>query len=103
MSNIEKAMENIFPVINVIGWVLICFSILMLILSLKKALRKMFLELAVLSAGCAIPILLISVFQKLMYMEPPLVEEKLFSWTDVLFFVVGILIFIIASKRKKDS
>jgi len=102
MSNIEKMMENISPVINVVGWVLICFSVLMLIFSLKKGLRKMFLELAVLSAGCAIPMLIIPVMGKLMYMEPG-VGEKLFSWKDMLLFGGGILILIIASNMKKDS
>ena len=102
MSNIEKMMENISPIINVVGWVLICFSVLMLIFYLKKGLRKMFLELAVLSAGCAIPMLIIPVMGKLMYMEPG-VGEKLFSWKDMLLFGGGILIFIIASNMKKDS
>lgn len=102
MSNIEKMMENISPIINVVGWVLICFSVLMLIFSLKKGLRKMFLELAVLSAGCAIPMLIIPVMGKLMYMEPG-VGEKLFSWKDMLLFGGGILILIIASNMKKDS
>ncbi len=102
MSNIEKMMENIFPIINVAGWVLICFSVLMLIFSLKKGLRKMFLELAVLSAGCAIPMLIIPVMGKLMYMGPG-VGEKLFSWKDMLLFGGGILILIIASNMKKDS
>ena len=102
MSDIEKMMENISPVINVVGWVLICFSVLMLIFSLKKGLRKMFLELAVLSAGCAIPMLIIPVMGKLMYMEPG-VGEKLFSWKDMLLFGGGILILIIASNMKKDS
>lgn len=102
MSNIEKMMENISPIINVAGWVLICFSVLMLIFSLKKGLRKMFLELAVLSAGCAIPMLIIPVMGKLMYMEPG-VGEKLFSWKDMLLFGGGILILIIASNMKKDS
>lgn len=102
MSNIEKMMENISPIINVVGWVLICFSVLMLIFYLKKGLRKMFLELAVLSAGCAIPMLIIPVMGKLMYMEPG-VGEKLFSWKDMLLFGGGILILIIASNMKKDS
>lgn len=105
MSNIEKMMENISPIINVAGLVLICFSVLMLIFSLKKgwrSLRKMFLELAVLSAGCAIPMLIIRVMGKLMYMEPG-VGEKLFSWKDMLLFGGGILILIIASNMKKDS
>lgn len=105
MSNIEKMMENISPIINVAGWVLICFSVLMLIFSLKKglrSLRKMFLELAVLSASCAIPMLIIRVMWKLMYMEPG-VGEKLFSWKDMLLFGGGILILIIASNMKKDS
>ena len=106
MSNIEKMMENIFPIINVAGnvagWLLICFSVLMLIFSLKKGLRKMFLELAVLSAGCANPMLIIPVMGKLMYMEPG-VGEKLFSWKDMLLFGGGILILIIASNMKKDS
>lgn len=105
MSNIEKMMENISPIINVAGLVLICFSVLMLIFSLKKglrSLRKMFLELAVLSASCAIPMLIIRVMRKLMYMEPG-VGEKLFSWKDMLLFGGGILILIIASNMKKDS
>lgn len=102
MSNIEKMMENISPIINVAGWLLICFSVLMLIFSLKKGLRKMFLELAVLSASCAIPMLIIRVMGKLMYMEPG-VGEKLFSWKDMLLFGGGILILIIASNMKKDS
>ena len=105
MSNIEKMMENISPIINVAGWVLICLSVLMLIFSLKKglrSLRKMFLELAVLSASCAIPMLIIRVMGKLMYMEPG-VGEKLFSWKDMLLFGGGILILIIASNMKKDS
>lgn len=105
MSNIEKMMENISPIINVAGLVLICFSVLMLIFSLKKglrSLRKMFLELAVLSASCAIPMLIIRVMGKLMYMEPG-VGEKLFSWKDMLLFGGGILILIIASNMKKDS
>ena len=105
MSNIEKMMENIFPIINVAGWLLICFSVLMLIFSLKKglrSLRKMFLELAVLSASCAIPMLIIRVMGKLMYMELG-VGEKLFSWKDMLLFGGGILILIIASNMKKDS
>lgn len=95
-------MENISPIINVAGWVLICFSVLMLIFSQKKGLRKMFLELAVLSAGCAIPMLIIPVMGKLMYMEPG-VGEKLFSWKDMLLFGGGILILIITSNMKKDS
>lgn len=105
MSNIEKMMENISPIINVAGLVLICFSVLMLIFSLKKgwrSLREMFLELAVLSASCAIPMLIIRVMGKLMYMEPG-VGEKLFSWKDMLLFGGGILILIIASNMKKDS
>ena len=105
MSKIEKMMENISPIINVAGLVLICFSVLMLIFSLKKGwrrLRKMFLELAVLSASCAIPMLIIRVMGKLMYMEPG-VGEKLFSWKDMLLFGGGILILIIASNMKKDS
>ena len=105
MSNIEKMMENISPIINVAGWLLIWFSVLMLIFSLKKglrSLRKMFLELAVLSASCAIPMLIIRVMGKLMYMEPG-VGEKLFSWKDMLLFGGGILILIIASNMKKDS
>lgn len=105
MSNIEKMMENISPIINVAGGLLICFSVLMLIFSLKKglrSLRKMFLELAVLSASCAIPMLIIRVMGKLMYMEPG-VGEKLFSWKDMLLFGGGILILIIASNMKKDS
>lgn len=105
MSNIEKMMENISPIINVAGWLLICFSVLMLIFSLKKglrSLRKMFLELAVLSASCAIPMLIIRVMEKLMYMEPG-VGEKLFSWKDMLLFGGGILNLIIASNMKKDS
>ena len=105
MSNIEKMMENISPIINVAGWLLICLSVLMLIFSLKKglrSLRKMFLELAVLSASCAIPMLIIRVMGKLMYMEPG-VGEKLFSWKDMLLFGGGILILIIASNMKKDS
>ena len=105
MSNIEKMMENISPIINVAGLVLICFSVLMLIFSLKKgwrSLRKMFLELAVLSASCAIPMLIIRVMGKLMYMEPG-VGEKLFSWKDMLLFGGGILILIISSNMKKDS
>lgn len=42
MSNIEKMMENISPIINVAGWLLICFSVLMLIFSLKKGLRRQY-------------------------------------------------------------
>lgn len=53
MSNIEKMMENILPITKVIGSGLICFSSLMLILSLilslKKKTRKIFLETAGLS------------------------------------------------------
>lgn len=40
MSNIEKMMENILPITKVIGSGLICFSSLMLILSLILSLKK---------------------------------------------------------------
>lgn len=102
MSNIEKMLENIFPITNVIGRVLIYVSILMIILSLIKEMRKMFLELAGLSALCAITMLIIPVMGKLMYMKP-VVGEKLFSWKDMLLFGGGILILVITSKRVKES
>ena len=99
MSNIEKMMENILPITKVIGSGLICFSSLMLILSLilslKKKTRKIFLETAGLSVFCGM-------IGKLMYMEPR-VGEELVPWKDMLLLVIGILILVIISERLKEN
>ena len=100
MSNIEKMMENILPITKVIGSGLICFSSLMLILSLilslKKKTRKIFLETAGLSVFCGITIFIVPMIGKLMYMEPR-VGEELVPWKDMLLLVIGILILVIIS------
>lgn len=110
MSNIEKMMENILPITKVIGSGLICFSSLMLtlslilslILSLKKKTRKIFLETAGLSVFCGITIFIVPMIGKLMYMEPR-VGEELVPWKDMLLLVIGILILVIISERLKEN
>lgn len=102
MSNIEKMMENILPITKVIGSGLICFSSLMLILSLIKKTRKIFLKTAGLSVLCGITIFIVSMIGKLMYMEPR-VGEGLVPWKDMLLLVIGILILVIISERLKEN
>ena len=106
MSNIEKMMINILPITKVIGSGLICFSSLMLMLSLilsqKKKTRKIFLETAGLSVLCGITIFIVPMIGKLMYMEPR-VGEGLVPWKDMLLLVIGILILVIISERLKEN
>jgi asparagine N-glycosylation enzyme membrane subunit Stt3 len=94
MSNIEKIMENILPITRVIGSGLICFSSLMLILSLIKKTRKIFLKTAGLSVLCGITIFIVPMIGKLMYLVP---------WKDMLLLVIGILILVIISERLKEN
>lgn len=102
MSNIEKMMENILPITKVIGSGLICFSSLMLILSLIKKTRKIFLKTAGLSVLCGITIFIVPMIGKLMYMEPR-VGGELVPWKDMLLLVIGILILVIISERLKEN
>ena len=97
MSNIEKMMENILPITKVIGSGLICFSSLMLILSLILSLKKKGL-----SVFCGITIFIVPMIGKLMYMEPR-VGEELVPWKDMLLLVMGILILVIISERLKEN
>ena len=102
MSNIEKMMENILPITKVIGSGLICFSSLMLVLSLMTKARKIFLKTAAVSVLCGSTMITISIIEKLMYMEPR-VGEELVPWKDMLLLVMGILILVIISERLKEN
>ena len=70
------------------------FSSLMLILSLIKKTRKIFLKTAGLSVLCGITIFIVPMIGKLMYLVP---------WKDMLLLVIGILILVIISERLKEN